>query len=599
LVIDLVELDLDESRLEQLEDGTRRLVLEIPVTTGDPDADALDIVESGVHPITTQIRRDSIPIAEITTFVELVAPNTRRGPFGIAAVAAVADPGPDATMRDLAAAFDAIDDIGELADRIPHPVTFAIPPGVLAALSERAPERLARFREQVDRDDTAIVLPSEPFDPSSAAAAGLTDDFATRMDLGESTIGSLLPDVPTTRDVWLVDERLTAEGAALLRDVGVELFVVPFDRYASWLDGSSRPMDPRYTDTTLLVGADLGIGDEVGAIVDLAIVDPVLDLVSDTDDRSPLERAVEIMTLTSTTRLELGPDLRGMVLITPDLGVADPAVVAELARLSASHPEYSWQDAGRVGASTNSFFVGGVEFVVELDTRPTQSITERIAIIGATRFAVDDVTSMLPDGDERPDRWRTEMRIALSTAVSDAAAEERLEAIAGELDGIRSALRQPEPFAFTLAGNESAIPLRIENAGGTPLRIRIHAEAAQLSFPDGDVIRVLDANATTDIEIPVAVRSNGVFPVQLDFTTPAGNPILESISLTARVNSLTGLGRVVSVGGVLVLITWWFSYFRRRRRAVLNASRDRHPAQYDGETESTDTGSRNRFGPDG
>ncbi|MGA1074526.1 MAG: hypothetical protein ACO307_05240, partial [Ilumatobacteraceae bacterium] len=359
LVIDLVELDLDESRLEQLEDGTRRLVLEIPVTTGDPDADALDIVESGVHPITTQIRRDSIPIAEITTFVELVAPNTRRGPFGIAAVAAVADPGPDATMRDLAAAFDAIDDIGELADRIPHPVTFAIPPGVLAALSERAPERLARFREQVDRDDTAIVLPSEPFDPSSAAAAGLTDDFATRMDLGESTIGSLLPDVPTTRDVWLVDERLTAEGAALLRDVGVELFVVPFDRYASWLDGSSRPMDPRYTDTTLLVGADLGIGDEVGAIVDLAIVDPVLDLVSDTDDRSPLERAVEIMTLTSTTRLELGPDLRGMVLITPDLGVADPAVVTELARLSASHPEYSWQDASRVGASTNSFFVGG------------------------------------------------------------------------------------------------------------------------------------------------------------------------------------------------------------------------------------------------
>ncbi|MEY2958808.1 MAG: hypothetical protein RLZZ01_1376, partial [Actinomycetota bacterium] len=532
--------------------------------------------------ITAQIRRDSIPIAEITTYIELIPPGSRRGPFRIAPIAAVDDPGPDASERQLTTAFDAVDTIGLLAERTPHPITFAIPPGVLTLMADRAPDRLARFLDQIDGNDMAIVLPIEPFDPSSAAAVDFGEDFATRMDLGEQEIGRVLPGTPVTRDVWLVDDRMTAAGASLLRDGGVDLFVTPYDRYASWLSASSIPMDPRFTDPTLLIGAEIDRNDDTRTIVDLAIVDPILDLVSpDPGGRPALERAVEIMTLTSASRLELGPDLRSMVLATPDLGVPDPAVVEALARLTSSHPEYSWQDAARVDGSTNSFFVGGVEFVVDLDTRPSQSLTERVAVVEGTRFAAADVASMLPSDDARPDAWRSELRIALSTAVSDASAEERLESIAADLDEIRGWLRQPEPFAFTLVDTESAIPLRIENTGPVPLTIGVRAEAAQLSFPEGEVLRVLEANTTTDIDIPVVVRSNGVFPVEVEFMTPAGGPILSPISLTARVNSLTGLGRVVTVGALLVLLTWWFSYFHRRRRAVVLASRERHPANVD------------------
>ena len=69
--------------------------------------------------------------------------------------------------------------------------------------------------------------------------------------------------------------------------------------------------------------------------------------------------------------------------------------------------------------------------------------------------------------------------------------------------------------------------------------------------------------------------------------TPAGNQLTEPVELTARVTTLAGLGRVFTVGALLVLASWWFSYFRRRRKterqALLEATRTRHPALSDNE----------------
>jgi hypothetical protein len=60
------------------------------------------------------------------------------------------------------------------------------------------------------------------------------------------------------------------------------------------------------------------------------------------------------------------------------------------------------------------------------------------------------------------------------------------------------------------------------------------------------------------------------------------------VILTARVNNLTGLGRVVTVGLLLVLATWWFTYFKRRRRQRhahrVADSVGRHPATVSAES---------------
>jgi len=419
----------------------------------------------------------------------------------------------------------------------------------------------------------AIVLPVEPLDPSSAAAAGLEADFLGRMDAGAAVIEQLLPGVRTIRAAWPVDDRLTAEGAALLQTGGVDLFVVPLERYATW-DGSL----PTLTDTSLLVSG--AIDDD--ATAHLRVVDPVNDVLDADAGGTPLQRAVELMAVAATTRYEFGPDLRSFALTTAELGVPDPEVLAALVPFVEGHPEISFTTPDLVEQATNSFFINGVEFTVRLDSRPSTSLDARAEAARASRFMIADVESMLPADDPRPAQWNATVRVALSTAVTDAAADERIEEVDREVADVRAAVRRPEPFAFTLAGNESAIPLRIENTGPTPLRIRVHAEAEQLTFPEGDVTAVLEPNATTDISIPVAARSNGVFPVQVEVFTPAGNALFEPIALTARFNSLTGLGRVATVGAALVLASWWFSYFRRRRKqrrdAALDAAQGRHPA---------------------
>ena len=88
---------------------------------------------------------------------------------------------------------------------------------------------------------------------------------------------------------------------------------------------------------------------------------------------------------------------------------------------------------------------------------------------------------------------------------------------------------------------------------------------------------MLEPNQINTISIPVRSRSNGIFPVDVELRTPAGGLIGEPVELTARVSTLTGLGRVATFGAVIVLATWWFSYFRRRRTADRMASTGRHP----------------------
>ncbi|HSJ91716.1 MAG TPA: DUF6049 family protein, partial [Ilumatobacter sp.] len=375
-----------------------------------------------------------------------------------------------------------------------------------------------------------------------------------------------------TKSAWPVADRLTGDGAELVQSGGANLFLVPFERYTTW-NGSL----PSLTDTSLLVSGF--VDDDTTA--HLLVTDPVTALLEPGPDPA-IERAVHLMAVTAATRYELGPDLRSFALTTPELGVPDVAVLRILEQFVAEHPEFGFTSPDLVEEATNSFFIDGVEFTVELDRRPSQSIDDRVLAVGGTRLGIADVASMLPDDDPRPGEWEARIRVALSTAVTDASSAERIEQVTTELDDVRAAVQQPDPFTFTLAGSESAIPLRIENRGETPLRVLVRADADQLTFPEGDVIAVLDPNATTDVPIPVTARSNGMFPVNVEIFTPAGNPLLEPISLTARVNSLTGLGRVVTVGAALVLVTWWFTYFRRRRRerisVELAAAQERHPA---------------------
>jgi hypothetical protein len=140
----------------------------------------------------------------------------------------------------------------------------------------------------------------------------------------------------------------------------------------------------------------------------------------------------------------------------------------------------------------------------------------------------------------------------------------------------------PEPFPFTVGGRRATIPLRVTNTSGTPLTVKLHFDSDKLTFPENDIVRELPPNQTSEVQVDIVARSNGVSPMTVIIRTPFGGQLTDPVVLTARVNNLTGLGRVVTVGLLLVLATWWLTYFQRRRRQQharrVAESASRHPA---------------------
>jgi hypothetical protein len=360
-----------------------------------------------------------------------------------------------------------------------------------------------------------------------------------------------------------------------MRDLGARLLVIPFNTYLG-LEGSI----PAFTDTSLLLSTTL----PDDSPLPVAVVDPIVALLDAERDtgRPAVTDAVHLMATTSAMRYQLGPDLRSMVLGTPDLGIPDPDVLVHLERFVAEHPAYSFEPIGDLPELTNSFFVDGELVTIGLADAPAVSLADRVQQVDGARLRIADVGSMLPVADRRVERWDADLRTALSTQLTDADAATRIELVDAEIAEVRDDVLAPETFSFTVTGREAEIPLRIENVGPTPLRVTVHVEAEKLNLPDADLGVVLAANAITVVPVPVTARSNGVFPVFVELRTPAGNPLSEPVELTARVSTLTGLGRVFTVGAILVLASWWFTYFRRRRRdgrhRSVAAARDRHPA---------------------
>ena len=380
-----------------------------------------------------------------------------------------------------------------------------------------------------------------------------------------------------TRAAWVVDERLTTDGAALLKDLGVEVLLADEGRYASW-----RGSLPGLTDTSQLIDGAL----PGGGAQRLMVIDPAMDLVDEAARSvNPVDDAVHLMAIASAMRYQLRPDRRSMVVTTTGLGIPAADVIEQLVPLVEGHEDFSFRLLDGItdaATGTNGFFVNGEPVTVEFDLIGSSTLADRLPMLDEAELRAVDTGSMLPVGDPRPAEWARRFRTALAVTIDTDEAQDVFDEVETELLDLRAAIKRPDSFRFTVGGSESPIPLRIENAGDTPLRVLVRIVSEKLVVPDGDVDVVLEPNTINEISVPVTARSNGVFPVSVELWTPAGNLIDEPLQLTARASSLAGLGRVVTVGALLVLVSWWFSYFRRsrrRRRAEDSvASQARHPA---------------------
>lgn len=545
------------------DDGIVEMDLTVPVATGGNLAAELELPRPGVYPITVEIRRRNELMARHLTFVERLDTDDRSGQH-LVVVAAVEDPGMDPRPADLAELRLRLLELADLAEVANGDLTVHFPVAALDALDED-PELAERLRNAL-RGAEIIAVPAVPLDPSAVAEADRAAAYTRSLRLGEDRLVAALPTSQVRRTAWSGTPIPSASGATMLRDLGTRLLMVP---YGDLIGLTSNP------DPSLLVPVSLDDGTEM----DLLAADPVSRLAAAelAGVRTPAERAVTVLAELAAHRSELGPRQRTAV-IAPETGtIPDADVVAQLAAMADSHRGLELTSLTTAATSTDRR-LGPAS---PLPDHQGPSLQRRADRIEATAVRAAAIASMLPSEDPRPGQWTTQFANLLSPAYSNLAVTEELRAIDTGADAITAAVELPDPFTFTLTGRTSEVDLRIVNTSDTPLSVVLEPASAKLAFPEGPIDTVLEPGLNI-VPIPVQTLANGTFPVTITALTPLGaSQIGETLTLTARANAVTGIGQVLTVGALLVLMSWWYSHLRGRRRARLAAETDAPADEHD------------------
>ncbi|HSP29059.1 MAG TPA: DUF6049 family protein, partial [Ilumatobacteraceae bacterium] len=207
------------------------------------------------------------------------------------------------------------------------------------------------------------------------------------------------------------------------------------------------------------------------------------------------------------------------------------------------------------------------------------SLEARVELLDRTALHLASAASMLPADDPRLAEWSAQLDTLISTGYSDADVEAATAALVADADALEQAVELPEPFTFTLTGRSGTIEIRIGNTIDEPLDVVVALDSTKITFPEGPQRVTLRPLDETSVIVPVEAEANGTSSINLVVSTPAGEVLGDPVTLTARVTALTGLGQVLTGGFVIVLLTWWFSHWRNRRRAALaDDGRERHPS---------------------
>lgn len=568
------------------------ITVRVPTESLTRTPEALQMSQSGVHPVLLELRLDDRPKGEVTTYVNrLPSVPSSAPPLSVAFVtrqlslpsigvdgAVTVSGTADAELTDLAATLAALDAAGAAAGTtVPRGVQ--VEPSVLQAVLADDPELAAALVPGLTGSEL-IAAPRLPLDPSAAAAAGEDARYGDWLRQGEDILGDALATTTIDRSVALVDDRLSSDGAAMQRNLGARMLVLPYDFYTD-LDGSLLD----FTDISQLVTVDLDDGQTVPA----AIVDDFLgtQMVRGADDPvlTAIEVAAELVVLARDIDIDGGAvDQHGVILALPDLGIPDATFVSELAPLLLGSPSLQVVSPRELGTNTTTLLNDGRLVTLTLPDSAGPDLTGRIERLDDVTADVLAYASMLPEGAPDIVRWSATLEALPSTAVTDEQADAAVERLDEDFAGYREAIVAPEPFAFTLTGRESKLRFSLANTSTQTLQVRVNLSSPKMRFPNGDQIVTVEAQGETDVVVDVEALSNGKSSVFLRIYAPAENrevQLVPEVVLTARVNSFAGLGQLITGAGLLLVVTWWVHHARSSRRKTAAARhQSRHPANH-------------------
>ena len=575
------------------DDGNASLTLDIGTDVVDSVEDRLKMETPGLYPLRIQLligdpAADDV-VATAGTVVQRLAGDVDADvqvspPIDLSVITVTSGPPPGADDDALEPARQRLDRAIELAAALEVPMTLEVAPTLIAeaAATPEGAERLAAALS----DDELVAKPIVPLDVSSAVAAGRADSYTRFVRAGEDLLTETVPTTPSRRDVWITVDALSAGGAQLLRDLGTRFVVIPAELYEDSI-GDELPPTDRFVEAVLPDGGTLPflVVDPLAQQLTRAAADRILNGSTSTEwgvatvAQMLVEQVVDDAVASSRLGRAPAPPRRSRILTTPDLDSPDARLLNALTRLAATTPAIRFTPASALTGVTDVVLDDGEPVTIRLPQVAGPSLDARIELLDRTELHLASAASMLPDDDPRPEEWSSQLDTLISTGYSDAAVESATSTLVAEADALEQAVELPEPFTFTLTGRNGTIEVRIGNTIDEPLDVVVALDSTKITFPEGTQRVTLRPLDETSVIVPVEAEANGTSSINLVVSTPAGQTLGEPVTLTARVTALTGLGQVLTGGFVLVLLTWWFTHWRNRRRAELvDDGRERHPS---------------------
>ena len=524
--------------------------------------DVLEYVDTGITPVSVSVIRGTAVIAHDVTLIDVGWQYASPSPLSIAMTTHIAGrshltmPGDHSLpASDGSRAAQEFELLADLLERSKIPLSVALSPELAESLvNETLPTEVAA--RDIDRlistvGGEVLSLPYRSVDPFAAGTAGLDERFISELGAGDAAMQAAFPSLTPVRSVWLANDAITSsaittEGVNLLKSQGVERLIMTDDSYAGGAlhDGIDDTQPGLFaveaTSLPVIITGEVG---KIAPRPDVALEDQAVLFVA------------RIMQL----RREQPELARAVVFSARDLAIPDAETVQAIERLLSGDPTVEFMRASELPNQITA------NRTIVTPSVPQVDLAQRQLTADALQVLVNDTGSMLTEDHEFVARWNALINDLFDQRGNGQYVLDTIDVVTNETSAVRQWVSVPMSGTVNLTGRDTPLPLVVENTGPEPLQVLLRLNAPRLVVPDEPLAITLPPGVSS-IQVPVEARSNGSFDVEVEVLSPAGTPVVSGVTIVAKAMTLSGFGRLVGFGLILVLISWWVSYIRRRRQ---------------------------------
>ncbi len=519
----------------------------IPIRSFQADDERIWLQESGVYPVTIEVRNDSGVLARLRTNLIRLPTDIAEIPlFPISPVISV-------SSADGLGLNEAI----QLLEAHPTlPLTVLLEDGLLAQL-QSDPVLTATFAAALG-DRTIVAGTQQNLDPSALAEIGQPEFYHQALAETRQSYSDL--GLHLDRQIIPLETGITEAGVELLTTSG---FSIVIDLHTSIGSRGSISSDSgsltvvRIDDednTGLIIGSSLSQGSS--GVVQRAHRLLALLAVRYQTDRSPV-----ILGGGGIRTLDL--QAFEIILEALDRGGMMEAISIDRASLNSRTLPFRPQE------------------------NPDQNLGTIAEPLSAVQELLDVYSGFRVAGGPSPEGIQLRLLEGVSRDLNPTARANAIEAVAADLNDEFAVISLPEGPAITLAARTTAIPLTITNNSSGVRKIRIRFESDRIRVAEHDQ-EILVEPGVSQLDINIEAQSLGVSSLLVTVLTPDGSRQLATTRFEIRSTAIPGLGYALTGTALVFLVIWWFRSISRSRalkKHPANASEDDRPER--GSTEST------------